>query len=102
MTPVAVGVLALGTYLLRLSGLVLHGRLAVSDRVRRLFDLAATALIAALVATAALTQGEVFAGWARPIGVVLGALAAWRRLPLVVVVLVAASATALLRLAGVP
>lgn len=101
MSPVAVAALAVGTYLLRLSGLVLRGRLEVSDRVRRLFDLAATALIAALVATAALTQGEVFAGWARPLGVALGALAAWRRLPLVVVVLVAAGATALLRIAGV-
>jgi hypothetical protein len=34
--------------------------------------------------------------------VALGALAAWRRLPLVVVVLVAAGGTAALRLAGVP
>jgi branched-subunit amino acid transport protein len=102
VTAVAVAVLALGTYLLRLSGLALRGRLEVSERVRRLFDLAATALIAALVATAALTQGEVFAGWARPAGVALGALAAWRRLPLVVVVLVAAGGAALLRLAGVP
>jgi len=33
-----------------------------------------------------------FAGWARPAGVALGAVAAWRKLPLVVVVLVAAAA----------
>ncbi|HEY0572538.1 MAG TPA: AzlD domain-containing protein [Pseudonocardia sp.] len=102
MTVWAVGALALGTYLIRLSGLLLRGRLTVPDRTRRLLDLAATVLIAALVATAALTQGDGFSGWARPAGVALGALAAWRRLPLVVVVLVAAGGTAALRLAGVP
>ena len=101
MTPWAVGALALGTYLIRLSGLVLRGRFTVPDRMRRLLDLSATVLIAALVATAALTQGDGFAGWARPAGVALGALAAWRRMPLVVVVLVAAGGTAALRLAGV-
>jgi len=102
MTVWAVGALALGTYLIRLSGLLLRGRLTVPDRTRRLLDLAATVLITALVATAALTQGGGFAGWARAAGVALGALAAWRGLPLVVVVLVAAGGTAALRLAGVP
>jgi uncharacterized membrane protein len=101
MTLLAVGALAVGTYLMRLSGLVLRGRFEVSERVRRLLDLAATVLIAALVATAALTQGESFAGWARTAGVALGAVAAWRRLPLVVVVLVAALGTAVCRYAGV-
>jgi branched-subunit amino acid transport protein len=101
VTSWAVAALGVGTYLIRLSGLLLRRRLTIPDRVRRLLDLGATALLTALVATAALTQGDGFAGWARPAGVAFGALAAWRRLPLVVVVLVAAGGTAGLRLLGV-
>jgi branched chain amino acid efflux pump len=57
-------------------------------------------MLAALIATAALFAGSTFAGWARPAGVLAGALCAWRRLPFVVVVVAAAGTTALLRLAG--
>ncbi|MGN9775543.1 hypothetical protein ACTMS0_07180 [Micromonospora sp. H33] len=42
-----------------------------------------------------------FAGWARPAGVLVGVLLAWRRAPFVLVVLGAAGTTALLRLLGV-
>lgn len=101
MTGWAVGVLAGGTYLIRLSGLLLRGRLTIPAPVARLLDLGPTALIAALVATAALTEGGGFAGWARAAGVAVGALAAWRRAPLVVVVLLAAAVTAGLRALGV-
>jgi branched-subunit amino acid transport protein len=102
VTGWAVASLGLGTYLIRLSGLLLRRRLVVPDRVRRLLDLSATALLVAVAATGALTEGHGFAGWARPAGVLLGLVAAWRRLPLVVVVLVAAAGTAGLRAAGVP
>jgi hypothetical protein len=54
------------------------------------------------VATAALLDGGEFAGWARPAGVAVGALAAWRRAPFVVVVLLAAGTAAGLRALGVP
>lgn len=101
MTGWAVAALGAGTYAIRLCGLLLRRRLTIPDRVRRLLDLAATALLTALVATAALTEAAAFAGWARPAGVLLGALAAWRRLPLVVVVLIAAGGTAALRGLGV-
>ncbi len=43
----------------------------------------------------------VFAGWARPVGVLAGALLAWRKLPFVVVVVSAAVVTALLRMSGI-
>lgn len=101
MTGWAVGVLAAGTYLIRLSGLLLRGRLTVSPRAARLLDLGPTALIAALVATAALTEAGGFAGWARAAGVAVGALAVWRRAPLVLVVVLAAAVTAGLRALGV-
>jgi len=46
--------------------------------------------------------GTELAGVARPAGVAVGALLAWRRAPFVVVVVAAAATAALLRLAGVP
>ena len=98
----AVLTLAAGTYLLRLAGLVLRGRLAVPARVERYLDLGATALLVALVATAALTEAGGFAGWARPAGVAVGALAAWRRMPFVLVVVLAAATTGVLRYLGIP
>ena len=98
----AVLTLAARTYLLRLAGLVLRGRLAVPARVERYLDLGATALLVALLATAALTEAGGFAGWARPAGVAVGALAAWRRMPFVLVVVLAAATTGVLRYLGVP
>jgi branched-subunit amino acid transport protein len=94
--------LAAGTYGFRLGGVLLRDRIALPAPVARLLPLAAVALLAALAATAALTEGHGSAGVARPAGVLAGALAAWRRLPFVVVVLVAAGTAALLRLVGVP
>lgn len=102
MTGWAVAVLAGGTYLIRLSGLVLRRSVVIPARVSRLLDLGAVALLVAVAATGALIEGVGFAGWARPAGVALGALAAWRRLPLVVVVLLAAGSTAGLRALGIP
>jgi branched-subunit amino acid transport protein len=98
----AIFTLAAGTYLLRVSGIVLRNRLHVPERVQRYLDLGATALLVALVATAALTDGTGFDSWARPVGVAVGVLAAWRRLPFVLVVVLAAATTAGLRAVGVP
>jgi branched-subunit amino acid transport protein len=98
----AILALAVGTYTMRLSGILLRDRLELSDSLQRLLPMAAAALLAALAATAALTEGGGFAGVARPAGVAVGALLAWRRAPFVVVVVAAAGMAALLRLTGVP
>ena len=102
MSWLAIFALAAGTYAFRLAGPLLRSRISVSDGVKRYLALAAVALLAALVATAALTDGGGFAGVARPAGVAVGAVLAWRRLPFVVVVVAAAVVAAVLRLAGVP
>ena len=102
MTVAALLVLAGGTYLMRLVPLLLHGRVAVSDRAVRLVELGAVALLVALVATGTWFDGQDFAGWARPAGVAVAAAGIWRRLPFVLVVVLAATATAALRLVGVP
>jgi branched-subunit amino acid transport protein len=98
----AILALAMGTYTMRLSGVLLRERLELSEPVQRLLPMAAAALLAALAATAALTEGPGFADIARPAGVAVGALLAWRRAPFVVVVVAAAATAALLRLAGLP
>jgi branched-subunit amino acid transport protein len=101
MTIAAVIVLALGTYAFRLAGPLLRERITLPDRVRELLQTAATVLLVALIATSALTKGGHFAGWALPAGIAVGGLAAWRKAPFVIVVLLAAATTAGLRWAGV-
>ena len=102
MMIAAIITLGVGTYGMRLGGVLLRGRLQLSDTLQRLLAMAAAALLAALAGTAALMAGTEFAGVARPAGVLVGGLLAWRRAPFVVVVLAAAGTAALLRLAGVP
>jgi branched-subunit amino acid transport protein len=102
MLIAAILVLAVGTYTIRLSGVVLRDRLELSDTLQRVLPMAAAALLAALATTAALMEGVAFAGVARPAGVIVGALLAWRKAPFVVVIVAAAATAALLRLAGVP
>jgi len=95
-------VLAAGTYAIRLAGPALRTRISFPARAEQLLEAAAVVLLAALVATTALTQGHASAGWARPAGVLVGGVLAWRKAPFLVVVLTAAAVTALLRLLSVP
>ncbi|GAA1026782.1 MULTISPECIES: AzlD domain-containing protein [Amycolatopsis] len=99
---VATLVLAAGTFAFRLAGPLLRTKVRLSPRAERLMTLSAVVLLAALVATSALTQGHEFAGIARPAGVLVGGVLAWRKAPFVLVVIAAAATAALLRLAGVP
>ncbi len=101
MLVAAIVALGAGTYTMRLAGVLMRDRLELSAGLQRLLPMAAAALLAALAATAALTEDAGFAGIARPAGVAVGALLAWRRAPFVAVVVAAAATAALLRLAGV-
>ncbi|MEU3982372.1 AzlD domain-containing protein [Streptomyces sp. NPDC026672] len=94
--------LAAGTFLLRLSGPALRAKVTFPKQVEKLLEVSAVVLLAALTATAALTEGDGFAGAARALGVLVGGVLAWLRAPFLVVVLAAAGTAALLRLAGVP
>ncbi|MGH3492894.1 MAG: AzlD domain-containing protein [Sciscionella sp.] len=98
---IAILALSVGTYGFRLAGPVLRDRVRVPARMQRLLVMGATVLLSAFVAISALTQGHGFAGWARVVGVLVGGVLAWRRVPLIVVVVVAAAVCALLRLVGV-
>jgi len=94
--------LAAGTYAFRSSGQLLRAKITFPPRAARLLEAAAVILLAALVATTALTEGHAFSGFARPAGVLVAGVLAWRKAPFLVVVLAAAAVTAVLRLAGVP
>lgn len=110
MTIAAILILAVGTYAFRLAGPLLRARLAkahggeaaLPPRLTELLSTAATVLLVALIATAALTDGGGFAGIALPAGVLTGGVLAWRKAPFVVVVVAAALVAAGLRALGVP
>lgn len=106
ISPLAMVVVTLvvgaGTFLFRVAGPVLRSRVEISPRAERLMTISVVVLFAALVATAALIEARDFAGFARPAGVAVGGVLAWRKAPFVVVVLAAAATAAVLRLLGVP
>lgn len=95
-------VLAAGTFAFRFAGPVLRARAELSPSVEKLVGVAAVVLLAALVGTTALLDGQDFAGVARPAGVAVGGILAWKKAPFVVIVLAAAATAAGLRLLGVP
>lgn len=93
--------LAAGTYGLRVLGVLLRGRLVLPRQLEELLPIAATTLLAALVATAVFTEaGRLAVGVARPLGVLVGAVLAYFKAPFVVVVVAAAGTAAALRLIG--
>lgn len=97
---VASAVLVVGTYVFRWVGPALPANLTNSPRVRSVVNDAAVLLLAGVMATTALTQDQHFAGWARLAGVSVAGVLAWRKAPFIVVIVVAATVTALGRLAG--
>ncbi|MEU4603102.1 AzlD domain-containing protein [Kribbella sp. NPDC023972] len=104
-TPVlltAIAILAVGTFSLRIAGPLMRSRFEVPERTQQFLGAAAIVLLAALVATSALMDGHGPAGIARPAGVLVGGVLAWRRAPFVLVVVAAAATAAGLRLLGVP
>jgi len=95
-----VAILAAGTYGCRLAGQLLRSRIRFPPHVVRLLETAAVTLLTALVAITALTAGHATAGLARPAGVAVAGLLAWRKAPFIAVVLAAAATAAVLRLLG--
>ena len=94
---VAVGI---GTMAIKAAGPVLLGERPLPPRVRSVVALLAPALLAALVATATLGDGQSLVLDARIIGVGVAGVALALRAPMLAVVLAAAAAAALARLAG--
>ncbi|GGJ70462.1 AzlD domain-containing protein [Streptomyces brasiliensis] len=99
---VALLALAAGTFLFRFTGPVLRSRLTFPPQAERLLNTAAIVLLGALVASSALATGHHIGGVARPMGVLVGGVLAYRKVPFLVIVAAAAAVTAVLRLLSVP
>jgi uncharacterized membrane protein len=96
-----VAAIGLGTMAIKAAGPVLLGGRPLPVRVRSVVALLAPALLAALVATTTLGEGQSLVVDARIIGVGVAVVALALRAPTLAVVLVAAAAAALARLVGV-
>ncbi|MQY26451.1 AzlD domain-containing protein [Nocardia aurantia] len=96
-----VAALSMGTYAIRFSGPMVRQRMKVPARVTRLLEICSIVLLTALASTLIIPAGGHRAGFALPAGVLVAGVLAWRRVPLILVVLAAAATTALLRLCGV-
>ncbi|MBB1199327.1 AzlD domain-containing protein [Enterobacteriaceae bacterium 89] len=99
---VGIAVLSAGTYLMRFGGARLGNKLALSERSQAMLNDAATTLLFAVALAATFFEGSHFAGSARVLGVAVAVFLAWRKVPLIIVIVAAAVVTALLRLAGLP
>lgn len=95
----AIIVTAVGCYLLKLAGLSVPVKVLNRPLVRRIADLIPVALLGALVAVQAFSSDQSLTVDARVAGVGAGLVALLGKAPFLVVVVVAAVTTALLRLA---
>lgn len=94
---VTIGVLVVLTALVRASGPLILGTRKLPERADAVIGLLAPALLAALVLTEAFAAGRSLTVDARVVGLGCAAVALALRAPLLVVVLVAAAATAVTR-----
>lgn len=98
----AIVLLALGTYLMRASGPLLHRGTQQNEDTQAGLDRATIVLLIAVSLTSALFDGQELVGPARPIGVAAAVAAALLRAPVILVLVLAMLVTAVLRLLGVP
>jgi branched-subunit amino acid transport protein len=89
--------LAAGAYLFKVLGLVIIGGRAIPPALDRCLALVPAALIAAIVVKDTFSIGQHMQVDARLAGVAAAVIAAWRKAPVVVVIVVAAGVTAAIR-----
>jgi len=91
-------VLAAGAYAFKVTGLVILGGRTLPPVVDRCLALIPAAVITALVMKDTFSTGRELVLDARAIGIAVAVVAAWRRVPLIAVIVLGAAATALVRL----
>jgi len=91
-------VMTVGTFALKSAGPLVLGDRSLPRRVQQVVDLLPAALLAALTIVSTVGDGREIVIDARLVGLVVAGSALWRRLPFVVVIVVASAATALTRL----
>ncbi len=90
-------VLAASAYFFKVLGLVVIGDRELPAMLTRCLALIPAALIAAIVVHDTFSAGQELVLDARVLGVGAAALAAWRRVPLIGVIVIGAAVTALVR-----
>lgn len=98
MIWIAVGITAIGCYLLKLAGLSVPPRVLERPLVERVADYIPVALLAALIAVQVFTRGHDLVLDARAVGLGVAVLLLLLRAPFLVVVFGAALVAALVRL----
>jgi len=91
-------VMTVGTFALKSAGPLVLGDRALPARVQQAIGLLPAALLAALTIVSTMGDGREIVVDARLVGLVVAGIALWRRLPFVVVIVVASAATAFTRL----
>jgi branched-subunit amino acid transport protein len=99
MTWAAILVGAASCYLVKLAGLSVPQGILQDRRVQRVAELLPVAVLAALIAIQTFSQGHHLSVDARAGGLMAAAAGLLSRAPFIVIVLVAAATTALIRLA---
>ena len=90
-------VMTVGTFVLKSAGPLVLGDRSLPVRLQYVVDLLPAALLAALAVVSTVGNGREIVVDARLVGVVVAGVALWRRLPFVVVIVLASAATALTR-----
>ena len=92
--------LSIGAYAFKMLGFVVVGARKLPVAISLCLVLIPAALLAALVFNGTFTNGQEIAIDERAIGLGVAIVAAWRKLPLIVVVILGAATTAALRVAS--
>ena len=97
MTWTLIILLTLGAYGFKVTGLVFLGGRSLPPIFERCLALIPAAVVTALVMKDAFTQGQELVLDARALGIAVAVIAAWRKAPLIVVIVLGAAVTALVR-----
>ncbi len=97
MTWTLIILLALGAYAFKVTGLIILGGRSLPPVFERCLGLIPAAIITALVMKDTFTVGQDLTLDARALGIAVAVIAAWKRAPLIVVIVLGAAATAIVR-----
>ena len=97
MTWTLIILLTLGAYGFKVTGLVFLGGRSLPPIFERCLALIPAAVVTALVMKDTFTQGQELVLDARALGIAVAGIAAWRKAPLIVVIVLGAAVTALVR-----
>jgi branched-subunit amino acid transport protein len=89
--------LTLGAYAFKVTGLVILGGRSLPPIFERCLALIPAAVVTALVMKDTFTQGQELVLDARALGIAVAVIAAWRKAPLIAVIVLGAAVTALVR-----